>query len=665
MPKRSELANALAHPERTDVSLHGTRAADRYTDDELASLGELPQLEKLSLLRQHITKIPPLRPTLQWLWIGECALESLAGIEKLASLQALWLTELPNLDFEATCDLLAELPELTEVRFGGASFKLMPAGIAKLPSLLSMQLDGCPQLDLADAFVKLGRATTLRKLSIARIPKLPDALEPLACLHSLSAGGYGDEFPSSVGALRELQKLTVYGQYKALPRSIGKLAKLEDLSVKGNPMAALPDEICDCVSLQVLDVDDTIVKTLPAQIGRLAKLRTLNASTKNLRTLPESIGQLANLRELRVPWSEKLTVPESLFALRLEKFLGPSKISERLTLLPPPVPEQEHVYIFDGDRIPADFGDPLYLDIRLREHSAPLPQLSALRRVQEIEIDTANLDDAFKRLAHAPHLQKLTIEGERTSLPESLGELVQLTTLMIDSGSTSMPDTRGTLESLPDSIGKLAALETLGLRRHAMTKLPDAIGKLANLRSLLLDPGEMPALPAALGELANLTSLYLSTSGRLTRLPSELVRCTKLASFEVSGWFGSCRIENLELLAQLPALRSLALTRNLGLDVAKILRAFAGHPLEKLDLRDTGLDALPPEIGGLAKLRVLELDSTQLTTLPSELKACTELRWISLPYYRFANPEHLKSYLPKGRWKKNYRSSRTWYERSD
>jgi Leucine-rich repeat (LRR) protein len=640
-PVKGELANILA-ARPAKVLLHGARASDRHEDDELAVLGDWA-FERCTLVQQRITKLPPLPATLKSLALRhDVSLTSLAGIERLTSLQSLELVGVPGLDLTEVMALLVELPELTQLELDGD----VPLGIAKLPSLLELTIDVASKVDLAGTFATLGKITTLRNLALrSRAKKLPPP----------------------VGAMTGLVKLSLEGSdFTSLPAEIGKLERLEELSIKYTQIATLPDELCACAALRVLDADDSQLKTLPAQIGKLQHLRELHLWTKTLRSLPESIGDLAELRALHLPYAPrpKLIVPASIYKLRLETFAGPREIREKLTMRPPPTPEDDRVWIHDADRIPDDFGDPIELEIMLPEHTAPLPQLSQLRRLKSLSLEVGDLDGALRRIAGAEHLTELAIKGTYTSVPDSLGKLEQLESLVLESGSATYTSEPGTLKELPAAIAKLARLKTLVIGRHAMTKLPDAIGALAALEHLKLRVEGLAALPETLGALSHLRELELDEVAGLKCLPQSLARCTALERFTI--WRSqdeALAVKNLELLGTLPALKSLSLGQLRGVDIESLVDALASRPLEALDLRYTKIRKLPASIGALRKLQRLELASTDVEKLPASLRDCTELRWISLPH-SLARAENLKDQLPAGRWKKNFRSHVTWYERS-
>lgn len=665
---KGELSAILAKRD-ANVYLSGNRVDDCYDDDELAVLGEWP-VESCSLSKQRITRLPPLQPSLKSLSVFEHGeLASLDGIERLTSLQSLTLGHLPCVDFERAFELLVELPELTELRLYGEGWRAVPRSIAKLPSLVEIMIDHAPSFDLAPAFATLGEVATLRNVRVWIWEKVvPDALAPLQQIEVLDMRGKGEVFPPSVGTLARLQKLVLErSKFGALPPEIGALQRLVELDIQGNPIAVLPDEVCECANLEVLSASGTLLKTLPAQIGKLQKLRVLGLSTKKLKSLPPSIGDLAELRELNLPWSDKskLVVPDSLYNLRLEKFFGPSAIQKKLTLRPPPTPELDRVVLYDRARIPADFGDPVELELNLPERTEPLPQLSQLRRLKDLTLDVGDLDDALRRVASAEYLRSLAIKGEMTEIPDSLGELVQLEWLLIDSGSRTMTTTAGTLRVLTEAIGKLAQLRTLTIERHAMTALPDSLGQLAALKSFVVRANALAALPDSIGQLAGLDTLGISAAHKLRELPSSLSGCTALETLGISD--SELAATDLTVVGALPALKTLSLVSSRGFDLAAILDALAGGPLETLNLRYTRITELPASIGALSKLRVLDLEATNLKRFPAALRDCTELRWISLPSLYDMDRDvrdNIKAHLPQGRWKKHHRGYVTWYERS-
>ena len=88
-----------------------------------------------------------------------------------------------------------------------------------------------------------------------------------------------------------------------------------------------------------------------------------------------------------------------------------------------------------------------------------------------------------------------------TELPESIGNLTNLTTLLFRDNQ---------LTTLPESFGNLTNLTKLSLGNYQLTTLPDWIGNLTNLTELCLYDNQFTTLPESIGNLTNLTYLTLS-----------------------------------------------------------------------------------------------------------------------------------------------------------
>ena len=112
-----------------------------------------------------------------------------------------------------------------------------------------------------------------------------------------------------------------------------------------------------------------------------------------------------------------------------------------------------------------------------------------------------------------------------TFLPESLGNLTQLTTLDLCLNS---------LTSLPESLGNLTQLTTLDLSYNPLTSLPESLGNLIQLTTLNLSGNRLAPLPKSLGNLTQLTTLDLS-GGCSTSLPEWLGNLTQLTTLDLSG----------------------------------------------------------------------------------------------------------------------------------
>ncbi len=648
--------------EGPQVALYGARAAERYDDGVLAGLAEVTDLEHCRLYRQHLTHVPPMRPQVARLVISDSpSMVSLAGIEKIVGLNQLELAKLPNLDLGAELARLVELPELVELDLVDVQLRALPDVFAQLPSLAHLRLVRVPDLELRSALAILGRVTTLRSLWIEPAGNVPDAFAPLQQLQMLALESIA-EIPPSVYALGALECLTLTNaRTPTLDEALARLPRLRELHIGNSAIAALPDAICDCATLEVISAAKSRLATLPADLGRLAKLRVLDVGDTAVKVIPDSIGDLAALRVLVIP-SKRCTVPESLFGLSLDRFWGPDEARARIVLRVPDEPETDHVRVFDPDRIPASFGDPRTLDVRLGGLAGDLPQLGKLARVATISLELEDLASALGYLASARFLRTLTIDGEHERYPDALGNLVGLTKLVLRSRPSTSPDAHGSLVELTPAIGRLVNLVELELGSSRLVDLPAAIGELIALEKLVIDGPHLVQLPVCLGRLPRLAAMHLKYMTALEGLPPELARCPALATFSI--WRSRLQVPELLGLGAWPALRDVALD-DVDLshpsEVDALLRSLARVPLERLKLGQ-GLAELPASIGALATLRVLDLSYSSIEQLPAALAACTALRWIGIP--RQAH-ETTKAKLPPGRWRKGERSRHYWFERTD
>src|SRR6185436_11273901 len=110
------------------------------------------------------------------------------------------------------------------------------------------------------------------------------------------------------------------------------------------------------------------------------------------------------------------------------------------------------------------------------------------------------------------------------------------------------------LKKLPSTIGNLASLELLDVRSHPSLEIPDSIGKLGKLETLLAN----------------------------TELPAGIAKCPKLACiyWEIEK---APPKASLAALGKLTALRELQIQAATIVDIDAIGRAFANHPIERLD----------------------------------------------------------------------------------
>eukprot|EP00611_Tribonema_gayanum_P030225 TRINITY_DN8332_c1_g1_i4.p1 TRINITY_DN8332_c1_g1~~TRINITY_DN8332_c1_g1_i4.p1 ORF type:complete len:649 (-),score=139.31 TRINITY_DN8332_c1_g1_i4:334-2235(-) len=201
-----------------------------------------------------------------------------------------------------------------------------------------------------------------------------------------------------------------------------------------------------------------------------------------------------------------------------------------------------------------------------------------------------------------------------TGMPNSIGGLTQLTAMSLRSCRQ--------LVHLPSEIGGLTALASLDLRDCAsLAAVPETIGGLSALTSLDLGYcSELTRLPVSLGSLTALATLQLSSCARLRRLPDSIGGLTALTALDLSD------CSSLQVLpdavAQLPALAALDLWRCRSL--CRVPADFGALRLEMLGVGCLGatgqLDArgLLTGLSCLATLTYLDLCGCGPATFPAE-----------------------------------------------
>ena len=240
----------------------------------------------------------------------------------------------------------------------------------------------------------------------------------------------------------------------------------------------------------------------------------------------------------------------------------------------------------------------------------------------------------------------LSKQGLET-LPESIGQLTQLTTLLLSQNE---------LTSLPESFGQLTQLRRLYISQNQLTSLPESIVHLTQLQGLIIWGNQLKELPRWIGKLTHLEYLDVSHN-QLKILPTSISQLTQLESLDVSRnqlkalpkWIGKLtQLQNLDVgrnqfkvlqswIGQLTQLRSLDvsgnqitnlpdsavhLTQLLNLNVSrnqlKMLPEWIGQltQLQNLGISGNKIPNLPESIGQLGQLQSLNVSSNQLMVLP-------------------------------------------------
>lgn len=142
-------------------------------------------------------------------------------------------------------------------------------------------------------------------------------------------------------------------------------------------------------------------------------------------------------------------------------------------------------------------------------------QLAGATRL-DLSCDLAEFPREILDLADT--LEVLSLTGNRlTQLPDSLARLRKLRVLFCSHND---------FDHLPDVIGALPQLETVGFRANKIRSVSDA-SLPASLRALILTDNQLTSLPAGIASCTRLQKLMLS-GNRLRGLPQELAACEHL-----------------------------------------------------------------------------------------------------------------------------------------
>lgn len=218
----------------------------------------------------------------------------------------------------------------------------------------------------------------------------------------------------------------------------------------------------------------------------------------------------------------------------------------------------------------------------------------------------------------------LNLEGNNlTSLPESIGDLTNLTILRLNHNK---------LTSLPESIGNLTKLSRLYLNHNELTSLPESISNLTNLIWLDLDDNKLTSLPKSIDNLTNLIWLYLK-SNKLTSLPESIGNLNKLILLNLDN----NKLTSLpESISDLTNLNSINLDNNPLVNLS-ILRKLPN--LNDVEFLNTNLPRRYWTKFSEWKSRwLLDEDNAQIRSILIELlgyqKICDELNAVALDDWR-------------------------------
>ena len=240
-------------------------------------------------------------------------------------------------------------------------------------------------------------------------------------------------------------------------------------------------------------------------------------------------------------------------------------------------------------------------------------------------------------------VQNLQLHGTNMtgSLPPEIGLLTGLEHL-------SASNNRGLVGTIPSEIGNLTNLRELLLHENALTgEIPPQLGNLVKLKKLDLRSNQLSGpVPTDLGNLVSLQQLHLRDNNLSGELPTELGNLLGLQAISLWGndftWADSYANGRLADLVALVAIYE-ATSPRVNWEELSGFPSTSWTGVDRIS-SDGRIDALyfvneqnhtgslPPEIGLLAGLEILELsDNRGLTgTIPPEVGNLTNLEILKL-----------------------------------
>ncbi|MXW68006.1 MAG: hypothetical protein F4Z72_13530 [Gemmatimonadales bacterium] len=549
--------------------------------------------------------------------------------------------------------------ELHDNNVGGR----IPAELGHLSGLVELSLrDNRLAGPIPEEIGKLSRLNVLNLVGNQLAGSIPAAIGSLRDLRdlSISRNRLTGLIPAELGKLDKLRYLSFVRNELTgpIPREFGNLARLVRLNLNYNQLTGpIPAELGQLDSLSILWlIDNELTGSIPPELGTLSNLRILDLSANSLTgSIPAAIGNLANLTRLRLAENELTgSIPREL---------GKLSQLETLNLL--------------GNHLTG---------------SIP-PELGKLTNLGELDLDANQLTGVIPaELSKLVGLQKLWLCCNQLNgfLPRRLVELDDLDVLRFSrNDGLCAPGTSafvnwmadieyhsGPLCNESDRAGLIAFFEATGGNGWTRSEGWRGDGALAEWHGVLADSlgyvrtldlagnGLAGRLPATLGQLTRLNTLRIdgnSLSGQLpatlAELPLRELRYSDTAvcvppdaSFEAwlealpvhEGTGRTCEVlssTDREILVALYEttggprwtisenwLTDAPLDRWHGVSVDGEGRVVGLH---FLDNNLTGL--IPPELGGLDELQVLDFRGNELKgTIPSELGRLVRLRRLLL-----------------------------------
>ena len=221
-------------------------------------------------------------------------------------------------------------------------------------------MEGAKSLDIK---IKEGKITELDFSMLYDPLHIPESIQNLTALKSLSLSGDISEIPKGLCQLKQLKKLGLYSHNASfiLPKEFGNLTNLELLYLSRSHLGSLPKSIRNLKKVRVLHLFENRFEVIPEEIGGMSKIEYLDIKKNQIKYLPTSICQLKYLRMLSISNNPLAQLPKGI-----EKLQSLASLNIRDTLieeLPEELvgmPNLELIFTNEGAKFPKELAGKVY-----------------------------------------------------------------------------------------------------------------------------------------------------------------------------------------------------------------------------------------------------------------------------------------------------------------